>query len=217
MDFINSGDFSVIRAFLNLATFGAEWVMWLLIGLGSVLAVLVIERARLYASTQIDVSDIGLKLVQHLESGEIEKARGLVAGSRTMEERVIADALQAWSRGYRVVEHIIQSSLERERQRFDRYLGFIGTLGSNAPFVGLFGTVVGIIISFQQLASNPKGGMAVVGPGIAEALVATAVGLLVAIPAVVAFNSFKGVVSKRIGNTELLGRIVMAQLKSEER
>jgi biopolymer transport protein ExbB len=217
MDLINSGDFSVIRAFLNLAAFGAEWVMWLLIGLGSVLGVLVIERLRLYASTQIDISDIGLKLVHHLESGEIDKARGLVAGSQAMEKRVIADALQVWSRGYHAVEHVIQSSLERERQRFDRYLGFIGTLGSNAPFIGLFGTVVGIIISFQRLASDPKGGMAVVGPGIAEALVATAMGLLVAIPAVVAFNSFKGVVGKRIGNTELLGRIVMAQLKPEER
>jgi biopolymer transport protein ExbB/TolQ len=91
----------------------------------------------------------------------------------------------------------------------------MGTVGSNAPFVGLLGTVIGIVISFQQLASNPKGGMAVVGPGIAEALASTAVGLMVAIPAVVAFNAFRGSLTRRLGNVEFLSGILLSQLETE--
>ena len=191
--------------------------MWLMIGLALVLITLVIERARLFATTKIDAPAIGRALVEHLDHGEVEAARQLVVRGLAMEERVIADGLQAWRRGPRAVEQIMKSSLERERQRFERYLGYMGTVGSNAPFLGLFGTVIGIIVSFQELAQNPKGGMAVVGPGIAEALVSTAVGLIVAIPAVVAFNHFRGMLSKRIGNVEFLSGILLSQLNGEAR
>ncbi len=204
--------FSVIDAFLRFANLGAEWVMWLLVALGLARAVLVLERLRLYLTTRIDTPSVGRSLVERLEADDLDGARALVARGRAMEERVLADALEVYGQGAAVVEQIIASAVERERQRFDRFLGFMGTLGSNAPFVGLLGTVVGIIVAFQQLAQNPKGGLEVVGPGIAEALVATAVGLLVAIPAVVAFNSFKGTVRERLGNTDLLGRIVLARL-----
>jgi biopolymer transport protein ExbB/TolQ len=71
-------------------------------------------------------------------------------------------------------------------------LGFLATIGSTAPFIGLFGTVVGIINAFRSIAAAGSGGMAVVSGGIAEALVSTALGIFVAIPAVVAFNSFTG-------------------------
>jgi biopolymer transport protein ExbB len=73
-----------------------------------------------------------------------------------------------------------------------RGLGFLATIGSTAPFIGLFGTVVGIINAFRGIAATGSGGMAAVSGGIAEALVATALGIFVAIPAVVAFNIFTG-------------------------
>jgi biopolymer transport protein ExbB len=204
--------FDVISAFTNFAGLGAAWVMWVMIALAVVLVAVVVERAVLYRRTRVNAPRLGRALIDYLEEGKLEGARLLLARGRGMEERVIADGLSAWMRGPRAVELVMKSSLERERQRFERFLGFIGTLGNNAPFVGLFGTVIGIIVSFQDLSANPKGGMAVVGPGIAEALVATAVGLLVAIPAVVAFNSFKSIVSTRIGNVEFLSGIILAQL-----
>ena len=71
-------------------------------------------------------------------------------------------------------------------------LGFLATIGSTAPFIGLLGTVVGIINAFQSIAATGSGGMSVVSGGIAEALVSTALGIFVAIPAVVAFNHFTG-------------------------
>jgi biopolymer transport protein ExbB/biopolymer transport protein TolQ len=73
-----------------------------------------------------------------------------------------------------------------------RGLGFLATIGSTAPFIGLFGTVVGIINAFQSIAAAGSGGMAVVSGGIAEALISTALGIFVAIPAVCAFNHFTG-------------------------
>ena len=77
-----------------------------------------------------------------------------------------------------------------ERTKMERFLGVLGTLGNTAPFIGLFGTVVGIIKAFHDLASSGSGGPAVVAAGIAEALVATAAGLMVAIPAVILYNYF---------------------------
>ena len=69
-----------------------------------------------------------------------------------------------------------------------RRLGFLATIGSAGPFIGLFGTVIGIMTSFQAIAGSKSTNLAVVAPGIAEALLATAIGLLAAIPAVIAYN-----------------------------
>ena len=79
---------------------------------------------------------------------------------------------------------------DRERIRLEKGLSFLGTVGSSAPFVGLFGTVVGIITTFQSIGRAGTASLAVVGPGMAEALVATGVGLLAAIPASIAYNAF---------------------------
>jgi biopolymer transport protein ExbB/TolQ len=77
-----------------------------------------------------------------------------------------------------------------ERWKLERFLSVLGTLGNIAPFIGLFGTVVGIIKAFRDLAMAGGGGPSVVAKGIAEALVSTAGGLLVAIPAVIIYNYF---------------------------
>ena len=82
----------------------------------------------------------------------------------------------------------MQVALNREVERLERYMDFLATVGSTAPFIGLFGTVWGIMNSFQSIAISKNTSLAVVAPGIAEALFATALGLLAAIPAVVAFN-----------------------------
>jgi biopolymer transport protein ExbB/TolQ len=83
--------------------------------------------------------------------------------------------------------------------------------------VGLLGTVIGVILAFAELGRNPKGGLEVVGPGISEALVATAVALLVAIPAVVLFNWFKALLKKRLNDTDFLCRLLIAQLKRTDK
>jgi biopolymer transport protein ExbB len=198
---------------MRLAELGAEWVMWLLIALAALGVVVVLERLYLYMSTRVDVTTYAHKLVQLLERGHLTEARALVKTPKAMEERVLADALSLYGSGADAVEEIARASLIRERQRYERSLSYLGTVGSNAPFIGLLGTVIGVIIAFAELGRNPKGGLEVVGPGISEALVATAVGLLVAIPAVVSFNWLKAMLKKRVADTDFLCRIVIAQLK----
>ena len=90
----------------------------------------------------------------------------------------------------RRIAHAMDVTLDRELDQLQRYLGFLATVGSTAPFVGLFGTVWGIMNSFFQIGSQESSSLAVVAPGISEALFATAIGLFAAIPAVIAYNRF---------------------------
>ena len=88
------------------------------------------------------------------------------------------------------IGQVMRLTISRELDRLERYLGVLATVGSTAPFIGLFGTVWGIMNSFQSIALSKNTSLAVVAPGIAEALFATAFGLVAAIPAVVAYNKF---------------------------
>ena len=88
------------------------------------------------------------------------------------------------------IAQVMRVTIDRELEQLERYLGFLATVGSTAPFVGLFGTVWGIMNSFQSIALTKNTTLAVVAPGIAEALITTVAGLAVAIPAVIAFNYF---------------------------
>jgi biopolymer transport protein ExbB len=112
-------------------------------------------------------------------------------------------------------EHLA-AALSDERRRLERRLLWLGTLGNNAPFIGLFGTVLGVIKAFRDLAAAGAG-PEVVMAGLSEALVATAVGLLVALPCVFAFNTFSKRVRDLLSETEALGRRLGARSRVESR
>ena len=104
-----------------------------------------------------------------------------------------------------VKERIVQQmalTRNREMERLERGLGFLATAGSSSPFIGLLGTCIGIINAFRNIAGSQNTSLAVVAPGIAEALFATAIGLFVAIPAVIAFNKFNGELNRLAGKLE---------------
>lgn len=125
-----------------------------------------------------------------LEAGKVEEAQHYCHRSPTSVAQVIHYGLLHSSRPRRDLEELLGTKRLEERLRLDKNLGVLGTLGNVAPFIGLFGTVIGIINAFKDLALAGGGGPSVVAKGIAEALVATAGGLLVAIPAVVIYNYF---------------------------
>ncbi|MEQ8193753.1 MAG: protein TolQ [Rhodospirillales bacterium] len=100
------------------------------------------------------------------------------------------------------IDRVMQITLSREMERAERHMTFLATTGSTAPFIGLFGTVWGIMNSFQAIALSKNTNLAVVAPGIAEALFATALGLLAAIPAVVAFNKLSKDLDRYAGRLE---------------
>src|SRR3989339_2243516 len=113
------------------------------------------------------------------------------------------------------IGELMESKKMEERVKMDSWLGILGTLGNVAPFIGLFGTVVGIIKAFQDLALAGGGGPAVVARGIAEALVATAAGLVVAIPAVIIYNYFTRKVKSLSGGMEVASTRLLVMLGSK--
>jgi biopolymer transport protein ExbB/biopolymer transport protein TolQ len=138
-----------------------------------------------------------------LHGGQI---RELIDGVRNNQNSHVAQVVSAGIHEYEgvrqaggdpvasveLVSSAVRDSMSETLIQLKRGLGFLATIGSTAPFIGLFGTVVGIINAFRSIAATGSGGMSVVSGGIAEALVSTALGIFVAIPAVVAFNSFTG-------------------------
>ena len=103
------------------------------------------------------------------------------------------------------IVHAMNVTVDREMDQLQRYLGFLATVGSTAPFIGLFGTVWGIMNSFQSIAASKDTSLAIVAPGIAEALFATALGLVAAIPAVVAYNKISSDLDHYAGRLDSFG------------
>jgi biopolymer transport protein ExbB len=124
------------------------------------------------------------------EGAELENARAFCEGSRSALANVFLAGFNKRAYGTDEILRAMELSARRSISALERYVGILGTIGSTAPFVGLFGTVVGIMRAFSSLAHAEGAGPSVVADGIAEALVATAGGLLVAVPAVIAYNYF---------------------------
>ena len=207
---------SLIRGILGLPIFRSEWVLYLLIALSIISIGVMLERWLFYVRHRIDIDAVSDALTRKMDTGDFNGAAKQLAEKDSLETNVVLVGLNAYAKGPESVEDLISGALGRERGRYERRLGFLATLASNAPYIGLFGTVLGIIRSFRDLASNMAEASSSVMGGIAEALIATAVGLLVAIPAVVAYNSFRARVKTSVTNCQQLSRIVLAELKANE-
>lgn len=202
-------DINIVDKLLGMTLLGTEWVLWLLI-LSSIVSVAVmIERFLFFKRLRIDFRDFTSKLTDHLNEDEADAAIRLCEKSEAMECQVALIGLRNKSKGPKAMEGSMDSFMVGEKQTLDRGLVILGTLGNNAPFVGLFGTVLGIIQAFNDLAANPQGGPSVVMGGISEALVATAVGLLVAIPAVIAYNLFGRMVKRHLANAQAVSKTIL--------
>ena len=199
---------------LQFALIGAEWVLWVLVILSFINVYIMIERAYFYFKRSIDIHDVRIKLEKMFREGKFDEAAEVLKNEEAMEAKVVLFGLRSWDLGDHAVQDLMSGALATERTRYDRGLGFLGTVGNNAPFIGLFGTVLGVIGAFRNLGSNSAEASAMVMHAISEALVATGVGLLVAIPAVIAFNIYKSRVKKSVAQTELLGSTLLSQLRN---
>ena len=193
---------------------GSRWVLWLLIGLS--LAALAVMGERLWFFIQERTPRAHLaKVLDTLKTKGPAEALKLLAGSRGIEANVLRACLERAADGAESVDEARAAIVEQERMRAEKRLAFLGTLGNNAPFIGLFGTVLGIIRAFHDLAGSTLQGTQAVMSGIAEALVATGVGLLVALPAVATYNAFMRHVETTASSAEALARETLAYLKKE--
>jgi biopolymer transport protein ExbB/TolQ len=194
---------------LAFTLFGSEWVLWLLVFLSILSVAVMVERGIAMSGRLTHFETLSEKLHKALIAGDQKAARDLLGAPRCPEVRVALVGLDEIPRGTSAAVEAMASARSLERLALEKHLGILGTLGNNAPFIGLFGTVLGIIKAFADLAKNQGGGAAVVMAGIAEALVATAVGLLVALPAVVAFNIFQGRIRRTMGRVDALAHMIL--------
>ena len=206
---------TLVQTLLDLPIFESAWVLYLLLLLSLASIAVMIERGVFYRSRAVDVDAIKAELTKQLDRGDFEAAAAMLKRHDALETNAVLAGLRSWDKGADSVEDLISGALGREKMRYEKRLGFLATLASNAPYVGLFGTVLGIIKSFRDLAINITEASQAVMAGIAEALVATAVGLLVAIPAVIAYNAFKGRVKRSVVDSEMLARVLLSNLKAE--
>jgi biopolymer transport protein ExbB/TolQ len=204
----------LVQRLLSLPVFRSEWVLWLLLGLSLMSVAVMVERWFFYRRRKLDFASVKTEFEKALEKGDFDAAAKLLAKYDTLETNVTLAGLRGYDKGPESVEDLIAGAMSRGKVEYERRLSILATLASNAPYIGLFGTVLGIVRSFKEMSKDIANASAGVMAGIAEALVATAVGLLVAIPAVVAYNVFKGMVKDSVTNTEGLTRVLMAELKS---
>ena len=204
---------------------GAGWVLWLMLALSVVSLAIMLERAWLFWSLHDDVDALMRDLGKLLRGGDMEGARRRLEQSKSAEAAVVMAGLVESDLGVEAAEEAMAGASALQRLKLEKRLSYLGTLGNNAPFIGLLGTVIGIVGAFDELGKANS--MAPAGAGnasqlapaavmtnISEALVATAVGLVVAIPAVAAFNAFQRVVRTTLANTAALGHVLLAHLRA---
>jgi biopolymer transport protein ExbB len=203
-----------------LLDLGAVWVLWLMLGLSLVTAVVAVERWLAFRAAGGDLAAIAEMLDDKLRAGDFAGAIAALTATRSVAAAIAAAGLRLADRGPAAAREAMESRAALERSRLGRRLIVIGTIGNNAPFVGLFGTVVGIVHAFDALGS-PGGGVGAAGTqvasatvmhSIAEALVATAVGIAVALPAVAAYNFLHRRLTLLLEGSEVLSHLVLAYL-----
>jgi biopolymer transport protein ExbB/TolQ len=193
---------------------GSRWVLWLLIFLSIAAVAVSLERLWFFARVRRQRRHVADMLAALRKSGP-EAARQALGDARSMEAKVARACLEFVADGPEALEEHIAGVVETDRVYYERGLAFLGTLGSNAPFVGLFGTVLGIVRAFHDLSTSASMGSQAVMAGIAEALVATAIGLLVALPAVAIYNALMRHVETAVVAANTVGHQILAYVKAQ--
>ncbi len=202
------------QAMRNFALLGAGWVLWLLVILSLLCVGIGVERTIVLFTGRSPRVPFEGAVATFLGGGPREAFERAVADMPGVEAKVVRAGLQA--RIPQAAEGAMVGTLLFEKLRMERGLIIVGTVASTAAFIGLFGTVLGIIQAFHDLSlENDDAGKAVMA-GISEALVATAAALMVAIPAVVLYNLLTRWIKARVSRMESLAGLIVSRLRAEE-
>jgi biopolymer transport protein ExbB/biopolymer transport protein TolQ len=209
----------LVERLSRIALLGSTWVLYLLLALSVVSLASALERWFFFARRSDDIDALANRFSEALEVEDFDRARRVLRESRSLEASVVLTALRWVHGGPRALADALAASLANARGQLTRSTYLLGTLGNNAPFVGLLGTVIGVIDAFHQLGDvgQNKGAMGNVMTGIAEALVATGVGLFVALPAVVVYNLIQKKVAQVETGVEVLGKLAGAFVEARDR
>lgn len=207
----------LMQKLVFVASVASQAVLYVLLALSVVSIGVIIERWVYFFKRREDLDKLSDRVRKAFGRGEVSGAREVLARSKSVEASIVREALDWYEDGPDAVEQILAKGTRLRRKSFEGGLLFLGTLGNNAPFIGLFGTVLGIVTAFRELGNNQMGAMGNVMSGIAEALIATAVGILVALPAVIFYNVFQKKGSDIEEQAAALGNVVIAAMRSTPR
>lgn len=204
-----------IERFMESQILQAEWVLYFLIGVFVASTIVVLWKIAFFVLNAMRAREVRKCVAALVAGGELSAFKSEVAELQCHEASVLQHALRYADNGSDVVDQQMGVAMQMGKARLELGLTFLGTVGANAPFVGLFGTVLGIIRAFNDLSLESSEGAQAVMAGISEALVATAVGLLVAIPAVVAYNYLQRQVKKTLNSSGALNQQVLFRLRAD--
>ncbi|MDI6781952.1 MAG: MotA/TolQ/ExbB proton channel family protein [bacterium] len=195
-----------------LAVLKESFTMMILLVCSMVLLAFVIERWWFYRKIRVDSNKFMDNIQKFIGAGKFMEAVNFCENTSGAVPAVIKTGLINRYLHKPDLEELMISSRMEQMIKMERFLNILGTLGNISPLIGLFGTVVGIIRAFHDLAASGSGGPAVVAAGISEALVATAAGLMVAIPAVVFYNYFTKEMKTMVMNMDICSRRLLVML-----
>lgn len=200
-----------------MAHYADQAVLYLLVALALVSVVLIIERYFYLRTVTGQSKATRRELEEALQARDLNVVEK-ISKSPSLEGRATSHAMDHLRKnGREGIEEIFTTHSNVERPKLERSLGFLATVGSNAPYIGLFGTVLGIMKAFQDMSNAAEAGQGTVMAGISAALIATAAGLMVAIPAVLAYNYFQKQVKTVMSSLETVKEMVLAYAKTEGR
>jgi len=200
--------------FFAIAQLGHEFTLWLLIALSIFSIAFIFERFFVLSRVLRDSAKVRVRIRELLQSNNLQELEDIAKDRTSLEGRALSYGLRhAKERGKDGLEEIFSSYTLLERPILEKHLNFLATIGSNAPFIGLLGTVFGVMDAFRELAHTTPDQPAVM-LGISKALIATAVGLIVAIPAVISYNYFQRQVRGIVGSLESVKDLCVAYAKT---
>ena len=198
----------ITKQLLAISLLGTEWVLWILIILSIASWAIILERYFFLSKKKGDIDMLTGKVRDFIKQRDAKKAIQALQDDKTSPAAVSVKMLTHITNNGANEEEYLSVVLSQEKLYLESYIVFLATIVSTAPFIGLFGTVIGIINAFHGLAMNRQGGDIVMA-GISEALVATALGLFIAIPAAVAYNYFMRVIKKILISSEDLAHFLI--------
>jgi biopolymer transport protein TolQ len=201
---------------LAVAQAGDEAILWILIALSILSVATMIERFFFIQRIMAKTRRIHNRIQIALQTYTLEDVEEISKDITTMEGRILSYGLKhIKEHGTKGLEELFNALTAMEKPKIERNLSFLATVGSTAPYIGLLGTVLGIMRAFHDLANAQEAGQQTVMAGISTALVATAIGLFVAIPAVVAFNYFQKKVKLILQNLDGVKELCLAYAKAK--
>lgn len=191
-------------------------VLWILLILSVVSVGMILERWFALKKISSESQRIRSRIKLALQSNSVEDIEDIAKDPTSIEGRAASYALKHMrDSGTKGLEEVFNAFVLTEKPELEKSLGFLATIGSNAPYVGLLGTVLGIMKAFNDLATTPEAGQQTVMAGISMALVATAAGLFVAIPAVIFYNYYSKQVKGIFTSLESVKELCLAYAKKK--